>query len=135
VLALSACSTLEVSPFLKEQITGDSWKSCLAREYQAQARFQVRFGRNWDEAVRLSDKGRAALAGGEVAPWDAPASLTTRRTSLDQAISASGRTCGCAKAQAALDGWIIALEQDPNRDQTTFAERFDAARSECEARK
>ena len=135
LLAVSACSTLEVSPFLKEQITGDSWKSCLAREYQAQARFQVRYGRNWDEAVRLSDKGRAALAGGEVPPWDAPASLTSRRTSLDQAVSASGRTCGCAKAQAALDGWILALEQDPDRVQTTFAERFDAARSECEARK
>ena len=134
LLAVSACSTLEVSPFLKEQITGDSWKSCLAREYQAQARFQVRYGRNWDEAVRLSDKGRAALAGSDVAALDAPASLTSRRTSLDQAISASGRTCGCAKAQAALDGWILALEQDPKRDQTTFAERFDAARSECEAR-
>lgn len=131
LLAVSACSTLEVSPFLKEQITGDSWKSCLAREYQAQARFQVRYGRNWDEAVRLSDKGRTALAGGEVAPWNAPASLSDRRTLLDK----SGRTCGCAKAQAALDGWILALEQDPNRDQTTFAERFDAARAECEARK
>ena len=135
LLAVSACSTLEVSPFLKEQITGDSWKSCLAREYQAQARFQVRYGRNWDEAVRLSDKGRMALSGSETPPWTAPATLSARRTLLDQSISASGRTCGCAKAQAALDGWILALEQDPKRDQTTFAERFDAARSECEARK
>lgn len=135
LLALSACSTLEVSPFLKEQITGDSWKSCLAREYQAQARFQVRYGRNWDEGMRLSDKGRMALAGSEITLWPVPASLSARRTQLDQAITTSGRTCGCAKAQAALDGWINALEQDPDRDQTTFAERFDAAKAECEARK
>ena len=135
LLALSACSTLEVSPFLKEQITGDSWKACLAREYQAQARFHVRYGRNWDEGMRLSDKGRMALAGSEITPWAEPASLSSRRTQLDQAITSSGRTCGCAKAQAALDGWIIALEQDPGRDQTTFAERFDTAKAECEARK
>jgi hypothetical protein len=135
VLALSACSTLEVSPFLKEQITGDSWKACLAREYQAQARFQVRYGRNWDEGMRLSDKGRMALAGSEITPWAEPASLSARRTQLDQAIASSGRTCGCAKAQAALDGWILALEQDPDRDQATFAERFDGAKAECEARK
>ena len=135
LLALSACSTLEVSPFLKEQITGDSWKSCLAREYQAQARFQVRYGRNWDEGMRLSDKGRMALAGSEITLWAEPATLSSRRKLLDQAITSSGRTCGCAKAQAALDGWIMALEQDPDRDQTTFAERFDAAKAECEARK
>jgi hypothetical protein len=85
--------------------------------------------------MRLSDKGRMALAGNEITLWSEPASLSSRRTQLDQAITSSGRTCGCAKAQAALDGWIIALEQDPGRDQTTFAERFDAAKAECEARK
>lgn len=64
-LALAACATLPgsfaVTPFLNEQITGDTWRACLAREYQAQARYAVRHGRNWAEAIRLADKGRAAL--------------------------------------------------------------------------
>lgn len=82
--ALAACTILpgsfEVTPFLNEQITGDTWRACLAREYQAQARHAVRNGRNWALAIRLADKGRAALEGPEPAPHE--------------------NRCECAKAEA-----------------------------------
>jgi hypothetical protein len=88
---ISACATFEVGPFLKEQITGDTWRACLAREYQLQAKIHVRTDRNWGEASRLAEKGQAALDGTEVPPPPgAPAAL-------------SRRTCACATAQARLD--------------------------------
>jgi hypothetical protein len=81
--ALSACTTFsdtfETGPFLKEQITGDSWRACLAREYQAEARAQVRAGRDWTEATEWAAKGRAALEG------------------MNQT---SANPCDCATAQA-----------------------------------
>lgn len=133
LLALPSCATFEVTPFLKEQITGDTWRACLAREYQAQARFQVRYGRNWDEAVRLAEKGRAALAGTETVPWPTPQALLQRQRALDEAIRQKGRSCACAKSQAALDGWAVALGQ--GRDQNTFQTQFDTAFAECSAPK
>ena len=88
---ISACATFEVGPFLKEQITGDTWRACLAREYQLQAKINVRADRNWGEATRLAEKGQAALDGVQVLPPpEAPAVL-------------SRRTCTCATAQARLD--------------------------------
>ena len=85
---LLACASLSgsfgVTPFLNEQITGDTWRACLAREYQVQARRAVRNGRNWAEAIRLADKGRAALAGPEPAPRE--------------------NGCECAKAEARGEG-------------------------------
>jgi hypothetical protein len=88
---VSACGTLDVGPFLKEQITGDTWRACLAREYQRQAKIQVRTSRNWGEATRLSQSGQAALDGADVPlPAGAPSALHTR-------------TCPCATAQARLD--------------------------------
>ncbi|NOT39153.1 MAG: hypothetical protein HOP13_01535 [Alphaproteobacteria bacterium] len=83
--ALSACQTFEVGPFLKEQITGDTWRACLAREYQLQAKIAVRTGRNWDKASTLSAKGQAALDGQDIAPIFGKAS------------------CPCATAQARFD--------------------------------
>lgn len=133
LLALPSCSTFEVTPFLKEQITGDTWRACLAREYQAQARFQVRYGRNWDEAVQLSEKGRAALAGTETAPRPMPPVLQQRQQGIEEAIRQKGRSCACAKSQAALDGWSLALDQ--GRDQDTFQTQFDTAFAECSAPK
>jgi hypothetical protein len=83
--ALSACGTLDVGPFLKEQITGDTWRACLAREYQLQAKIAVRNGRNWDKATALATKGQAALDGHEIAP------------------TFGKQTCPCATAQARFD--------------------------------
>ena len=99
---ISACATFQVGPFLKEQITGDTWRACLAREYQFQAKVHFRTDRNWGEASRLADRGQAALDGAAVPlPAGAPAPL-------------SRRTCPCATAQARLDAaaptFVEALE-------------------------
>ncbi len=83
--ALAACQTFEVGPFLKEQITGDTWRACLAREYQLQAKIAVRANRNWEKAATLASKGQAALDGVEVAPIFGKT------------------TCPCATAQARFD--------------------------------
>ena len=130
-LYLAACATLDVSPFLREQITGDTWRACLAREYQSQARQQVRSGRNWSQASHLAAKGRLSLEGGEPRPDPLPEALAQRSRALAATISSRGRTCDCATATARLDGWTVALAQDPARDQAVFAASFDAALSKC----
>src|SRR5258706_1734158 len=61
--------TFHVTAFLHEQITGDTWRACLAREYQTQTRTTVRNGRDWAAASRFSAKGWATLTNGDVAPW------------------------------------------------------------------
>lgn len=133
IFALSGCSTFDVTPFLKEQITGDTWRACLAREYQLQARFQARYGRNWTEATYLASKGRQALDEGDVAPERWPANLNSRSEVFREALSQQGRTCECATVQAKLDGWTIALEQDPKREQSQFASGLDAALTACKS--
>lgn len=129
--ALAACSTFEVTPFLREQITGDTWRACLAREYQSQARAQARNGRHWSEATYLADKGRATLLGEEVTLDAAPESLQPRSESLAAVLHLRGRRCSCAVAQARLDGWVQALAQDPGRDQGPYATAFDTALHAC----
>lgn len=132
-LALSACATFEVTPFLREQITGDTWRACLAREYQAQARFQVRNGRRWNEATLLAWKGRQSLDDQDPAMEAFPSALTPRAHALAAAIMGRGRSCSCATAQARLDGWIVAVDQNPARDQAPFATAFDKALEACNA--
>jgi hypothetical protein len=90
---VSACGTLDVGPFLKEQITGDTWRACLAREYQRQAKTAVRTGRNWGKATALASKGQAALDGEEIAP------------------TFGKRTCACATAQARLDAAATTFDE------------------------
>lgn len=130
-LFLAACATFDVSPFLREQITGDTWRACLAREYQSQARQQVRNGRNWAQATRLAARGRLSLEGGEPGADPLPEVLASRARTLAAAVSSRGRTCDCATATARLDGWTVALAQDTARDQAVFAASFDAALSKC----
>jgi hypothetical protein len=114
-LSLAACTILpgsfEVTPFLHEQITGDTWRACLAREYQAHARAEVRAGRRWATAIRLADKGRAALAGPERAPWSSP--------------------CDCAKAEARRD--VLAIRVEFGRDTTAIRKSLDEAAAACAA--
>lgn len=128
---LAACATFDVSPFLREQITGDTWRACLAREYQAQARWQVRNGRHWDEATRLAAKGRLALEGGEPVQEPVPEALGAPAAALRAALAARGRTCPCATATARLDGWTLSDAQDPARDPAVFAAAFNTALSTC----
>lgn len=130
-LSAAACATFDVTPFLREQITGDTWRACLAREYQSQSRQQVRSGRNWAEATHLAAKGRASLEGGEPRPDPIPETLATRQAMLSAVIATRGRTCDCATATARLDGWAIAIAQDPGLAQSSLAEGFDSALSKC----
>ena len=91
--ALAACGTFEVGPFLKEQITGDTWRACLAREYQLQAKLSLRTGRNWDKASRLATLGQAALDGAPPTPMFA------------------SQTCLCATAQARFDAAAMTFDE------------------------
>jgi hypothetical protein len=110
--------TFNVTPFLREQITGDTWRACLAREYQVQTRLVLSEGRHWGVASRFSDKGWSALRGEAVAPWavgsfdlgaERQAQLEKGRAELDAALANRGaRPCPCAKAQGAYDGWLAA---------------------------
>lgn len=133
----AACADLgdsfDVSPFLREQITGDTWRACLAREYQFQARTQVRAGRQWSEATLLAGKGRAALDGAEVAPETPSATdLITARQRLDTALASKARNpCECATAQARFDGWVVTASRDG--DVTAFPASFEKAVKACEA--
>ena len=133
---LTACAyfdeTLQVSPFLREQITGDTWNACLAREYQTQARFQVRTGRQWQAAITLASKGRRALLAETVDPEPAAPALSPQRVQM--LIGVSNRTrnpCDCAKVQGRYDGWITALNQDPGLDQSPFLGPFADAVAAC----
>ena len=136
-LALSSCAnlseTFEVSPFLGEQITGDTWRACLAREYQLQGRSEVRSGRRWAEATRLAAKGRNALGGADVVPDPAPpdAALTAARATLDAALAAhrGERPCECAQAQASYDGWLVKAAR--GADTAASEKRFGAAVEAC----
>lgn len=133
----AACADLgdsfDVTPFLREQITGDTWRACLAREYQFQARAQLRPGRNWSEATRLAAKGRAALNGAEVTPADPTTpELAAARARLDAALTARSRNpCDCATAQGKFDGWLETAGRDGN--VAAYPQAFDTAVRACEA--
>jgi len=133
-LILASCTSVDdtfaVGPFMREQITGDTWRSCLAREYQTQARVQLRAGRHWDEATTLAAKGRAALDGKDVAPEPPPAALVQHRAKLDAALTnQTQRPCDCAKAQARYDGMTEAVSR--KMDTTPHAKLFEEALSAC----
>jgi len=108
-LATAACAdfpdSFDTTPLLREQITGDTWRACLAREYQAQARAQVRAGRRWTPATELAAKARAALEGPN-----------------------TDGSCACATAEARRDAWALkqARGTDAPADRTAV-EEADAA--------
>jgi hypothetical protein len=123
--------TFEVEPFLREQITGDTWRACLAREYQRQARIQVHFGEDWRSATLLASKGRAALAGDEVAPEPAATTmLAGARRSLQAALSRrEDNPCDCAVVQGKYDGWTIVSAR--KLDTGPIRAAFDRALKAC----
>jgi hypothetical protein len=136
-LLLASCSTVsdtfDVGPFMREQITGDTWRSCLAREYQTQARTQLRAGRHWAEATNLAAKGRDALEGADVTPEPPPRSLTADRTRLDTALAnRAAKPCDCAKAQARYDGMTEAVAR--KMDTTPHRAPFEDALTACTSR-
>ncbi|MBI1212828.1 MAG: hypothetical protein GC190_15305 [Alphaproteobacteria bacterium] len=148
VLALAAfvaaCAelgdTFEVTPFLREQITGDTWRACLAREYQVQTRFVLREGRDWAEASRFSSKGWAALRNEAVPAWQVgefdltmgrKAALAPARADLEAVLAKRDvAPCDCAKAQGAFDGWLAASARLAE-DESMLAKRFSDAVGSC----
>jgi len=136
-LTFSGCASFpdsfEVTPFLREQITGDTWRACLAREYQTQARSEVRFGRHWAQATRLAAKGRAALDNRDVAPDPSPTpDLAPANERLVAALARRAQNpCPCAQAQARYDGWAAKASRGAPTVET--AAGFDEAVAACVA--
>ena len=136
---VSLDDTFEVTPFLHEQITGDSWRACLARDYQFQTRLILRQGRDWAAASRFSAKGWMVLNEGDAAPWS-PAEFDSdgQRVELDQARSAlaallagkAAAPCPCAQAQAAYDGWLAASVR-PGANVSAAHSGFTEALATC----
>jgi hypothetical protein len=147
VLPIAACASFDdsfqVTPFLREQVTGDTWRACLAREYQVQTRLVLRESRDWAEASQFSSRGWAALRGEDVPPG---LSMTVPRdgelgqawVELAASLARPGeRRCECAKAQAAFDGWLAAsarLGGNVEATRTNFKSALDACHKATGAR-
>jgi len=115
---LAGCGTWTAESYLTQKIEGDSFNACLAREYQDRATSEAYVDCNWADTALIVEKGRAAVAGETVLPWD-PATkgvlsadlpeLQEARARLMAALDNGGRTdrgCACAKAQRYYDGWV-----------------------------
>jgi len=146
VAAVAGCTTFgdtfRVTAFLREQITGDTWRACLAREYQTQTRTIVRESRDWAAASRFSGKGWAALSNGDVAPWSASAfdpsaerqaRFDTARGELETALTGKALApCACARAQATYDGWIAAAASGrPGANEEAAGGEYSDALAAC----
>lgn len=148
LLPIAGCTTLgdtfDVTPFLREQITGDTSRACLAREYQMQTRYVLRADRNWGEASRFSAKGWAALRGEDVRHWAAVEFRMERtrvggeQVTLDSVLSSNPNrdrdACSCAKAEAAYDGWLAAAARGVG-DLAMLEKNFGEAVAACRSRK
>ncbi|MDO9125559.1 OmpA family protein [Parvibaculum sp.] len=117
-LVLAGCGTWTAESYLHEDIQGDTFNACLAREYQDRATSEAYVDCNWVDTATIVAKGRAAAAGETVLPFD-PATkgvlssdlpeLQDARSKLMAALDNGGRTdrgCECAKAQRYYDGWV-----------------------------
>lgn len=117
-LVLAGCGTWTAESYLHEDIQGDSFNACLAREYQDRATSEAYVDCNWVDTAMIVEKGRAAAAGETVLPYD-PATkgvlpsdlpeLQDARSKLMSALDNGGRderSCACAKAQRYYDGWV-----------------------------
>ncbi len=144
VAVVAGCTTFgdtfHVTAFLREQITGDTWRACLAREYQTQTRTIVREGRDWAAASRFSGKGWATLNNGDVAPWPVSefdlsagrqAEFENAHANLETALTGKASApCPCARAQARYDGWIAASGRQAANEDAARTGFFNAL-AEC----
>lgn len=118
-LGLAACGTWTAESYLDDEISGNDFNACLAREYQDRATSEAYVDCNWVDTAKIVAKGRAAQAGETVLPYD-PANhavlpsdlgeLQDARARLMAALDNGGRegdqACACAKAQRHYDGWV-----------------------------
>ena len=118
-LVLAGCGTWTAESYLHQDIQGDSFNACLAREYQDRATSEAYVDCNWVDTAVIVAKGRAAAAGETVLPFDPSTmgvlpsdlpELQDARAKLMAALDDGGRTgdqaCACAKAQRYYDGWV-----------------------------
>ncbi|PKQ05774.1 MAG: hypothetical protein CVT72_08565 [Alphaproteobacteria bacterium HGW-Alphaproteobacteria-11] len=117
-LVLAGCGTWTAESYLHQDIQGDSFNACLAREYQDRATSEAYVDCNWVDTAVIVAKGRAAAAGETVLPFDPSTmgvlpsdlpELQDARAKLMAALDNGGRTergCACAKAQRYYDGWV-----------------------------
>ena len=118
-LVLAGCGTWTAESYLHQDIQGDSFNACLAREYQDRATSEAYVDCNWVDTAVIVAKGRAAAAGETVLPFDPstmgvlPSDLPELQDALAKLMAAlddGGRTgdqaCACAKAQRYYDGWV-----------------------------
>ena len=118
-LMLAGCGTWTAESFLGEEISGDNFTACLAREYQDRATSEAYVDCNWVDTARIVEKGRAAQAGEAVLPYE-PGNFAVLSSDLGELQEARGRlmaaldnggrdgdrACACAKAQRYYDGWV-----------------------------
>ena len=116
--AMAGCaplgSTFAVDPYLKKEITGDTFGACAARAYRARAAIEARRDVNYITAARFVEKAKAAQRNEHLAPWgDEPwlpapaAGAQEKRDRLLAAFSLPARDeCACGTALARYDGWL-----------------------------
>lgn len=117
-LGLSGCSglggTFIAEPFINSSISGSDFNSELARTYQNLAKYSVDTEGNWYDSGLYSLKGRAAMNGETVLPWEpsefglTDAKYTSARNRLLAGLDQhkNTRPAECAMAQGAYDQWL-----------------------------
>ncbi len=119
-LVLASCGTFTAESYLSDPLpAGDSFNTCLAREYQDRANSEAYVDCNWVDSAQIIEKSKAAASGQTVLPYDPAlvggilpadvAPLQDARSQLLAALDNGGRTdrgCACAKAQRYYDGWV-----------------------------
>ena len=134
MLSVAACGTWHAESYLSEEISGNDFNACLAREYQDRATSEAYVDCDWIDTARIVERGRAAASGQTVLPYD-PANYAVLPEALGELQDARGRllaaldnggrdsdrACACAKAQRYYDGWVEqASDNDMGVDGSYF---------------
>lgn len=124
--------TYVVQSFLETPIVGDSYTDHLAAAYQLRALEERAQDTSWHDSIAFFRKGRAAMAGEPVRPWDPavyglgdhlPLKRGHQRTRAATARHAASRPASCAQMVARFDAWLeAAREAEAVSDEETLAE-------------
>lgn len=131
-----------ITRFINQEIVRSDFASELAFAYQARTADELAFDSDWSDAVSYFRRGRAALLGEAVAPWD-PADFdledradlieARRLTLMGVGAFQSTRPAECAETVARYDDWLQAVAEGVS-DQTAVnhdAAAWSAAYSAC----
>lgn len=121
-----------VQNFLETPITGESYTDHLAAAYQLRALEERAQDTSWHDSIAFFRKGRAAMAGEPVRPWDpavyglgdySPLKHGHQRTRAATARNAALRPAACAQMVARFDAWLeAAREAEAVSDEETLSE-------------